>query len=464
MFKKTLLALAVASIATGAASAATMAPAAVDLYTTEGATSIGVFTSQATVVTLAAEYAVTDKITFTFNADIDAGFTPAASISVTMPDAGDDMTLGFLSSTANSLTYRVNSLVKDGLNLPELSTGGTLTLPAVDFDGSTVSRTNGVTINYSALAGLDPIDTGTLEADLITFQTQFSLTAPGVGDNLNGIIDVENDRIQFTLADATVQQDTLTTTTAEDVAGIVAASGATITDVTHVLYGSFAHLDTDTTATGIQTADVAAAGSATLLVEADKITATWAAVGAHTIVIDNATLDATLTAQTFTLDTTINYDDSGVDGDNTTNGDDVTAAAALGAAEAAGAWTLNGSQVSIPYMPYGTSISQIVYMMNEGAQTGASTLDGVTEDGTAFSCSLGNIAPGTTKLTGPIKTCVEAEVGAGVSQKVALVITTNVPATDVEVYSAYNVNSDGGNGNRVTVPNSSTHGLAASID
>ncbi len=114
-------------------------------------------------------------------------------------------------------------------------------------------------------------------------------------------------------------------------------------------------------------------------------------------------------------------------------------------------------------MPYASVITQIIYASNEGNQTGASTLDMTFEDGSTASCSLGNIAPGTVALAGSIRACVEAANGTG-SQKVSLVITTNVPSDDIEVYSAYNVNTDGGNGDRVTVPNSSTHGLAATID
>jgi hypothetical protein len=114
-----------------------------------------------------------------------------------------------------------------------------------------------------------------------------------------------------------------------------------------------------------------------------------------------------------------------------------------------GAWTLNGAQVYIQYMPYGEGISRIVYAANRGILVPPVTAD-ITANGSTFSCSLGTIPAKTvSNLSAAIDSCVAAK---GItSGKVAILLTFIAPDSDIEVYSAYNV---GGN-DRGTVVNTS---------
>jgi hypothetical protein len=114
-----------------------------------------------------------------------------------------------------------------------------------------------------------------------------------------------------------------------------------------------------------------------------------------------------------------------------------------------GAWTINGAQVYIQYLPYGANLSRIVYVANSGV--GPATVSGtVYHDGNTHECALGVAGPrAVTEFTGAVDACV---AGAGVaSGRVALRLTAAAPERDIEVYSAYNV---GGN-DRGTVVNTS---------
>lgn len=114
-----------------------------------------------------------------------------------------------------------------------------------------------------------------------------------------------------------------------------------------------------------------------------------------------------------------------------------------------GAWTINGAQVYIQYLPYGANLSRIVYVANSGVEP--ATVSGtVYHDGNTHECALGVAGPrSVTEFTGAVDACV---AGAGVaSGRVALRLTAAAPERDIEVYSAYNV---GGN-DRGTVVNTS---------
>jgi hypothetical protein len=114
-----------------------------------------------------------------------------------------------------------------------------------------------------------------------------------------------------------------------------------------------------------------------------------------------------------------------------------------------GAWTLNGAQVYIQYMPYGTGLSRIIYAANRGGLTPAVTAD-ITANGSTFSCPLGTIAAkSVTSLSTGIDSCVAAK---GItSGKVAILLSFIAPDSDIEVYSAYNA----GGTDRGTVVNTS---------
>ena len=110
--------------------------------------------------------------------------------------------------------------------------------------------------------------------------------------------------------------------------------------------------------------------------------------------------------------------------------------------EGAGRWTLNGFQAFLPYMPYGPSISQVIYLVNRGSQSGALIVDWVDQNGN--SGSLGEVAtlgPKTTLSVGPIINAA-LPMDQRTSGRLGLTITANVPAADVQINAQYN---DSGN-------------------
>jgi len=119
-----------------------------------------------------------------------------------------------------------------------------------------------------------------------------------------------------------------------------------------------------------------------------------------------------------------------------------------------GVWTINGAQVYIQYMPYGTGISRIVYVANSGVINADGTVD-VIADGSTTTCAIPAVAAKTvTQLSALVDACV---AGAGItSGRVALLMTFTAPDVDIEVYSAYNV---GGNDRGTVVNTSNGRGL-----
>lgn len=114
-----------------------------------------------------------------------------------------------------------------------------------------------------------------------------------------------------------------------------------------------------------------------------------------------------------------------------------------------GEWTLNGSVVEVPYIPFGPKTQPIIRHTNTGAQTGDISVRYMVEEGSGLAQtnewkSLGILVedakPGVRNLLTVITDALEAELGQE-KFKVALEITTNVPAEDVTVYAAAKVDT-----------------------
>jgi hypothetical protein len=181
----------------------------------------------------------------------------------------------------------------------------------------------------------------------------------------------------------------------------------------------------------------AVGGTASVASDCQSITLTAttpaAANAAVTISVDPslvaAALRKPLLAQTFGSNTTVTY------------------TAGIGAGQtavfsnSAGAWTYNGFTTFINYMPYGSNITQIIYAANRGSNTGAITVSARNTAGTACSFSAGTLLGNrVTQLSGTIKGGLEACYGVGFTDKVSMTVSAVVPATNVQIYSAYNVN------------------------
>jgi len=126
-----------------------------------------------------------------------------------------------------------------------------------------------------------------------------------------------------------------------------------------------------------------------------------------------------------------------------------------------GAWTSNGSTVTIPYMPVNTvaasRIAPVVYITNRSLVSGPATASMRNESGVLCEASLGTIeANRTTNVSNAIndavKSCYNTSSAAeAAGHRLSITITASLPSADTEVYSAFTV----GGTSRVSVVNSS---------
>jgi hypothetical protein len=106
-----------------------------------------------------------------------------------------------------------------------------------------------------------------------------------------------------------------------------------------------------------------------------------------------------------------------------------------------GAWTLNGFQAKVAYMPFQSGISQVIYIANRSDQDGAITVDWIDQNGNSGSFDIGIVNAGSTRAIGPAINAglPEAQQEGG---RLALTITANVPACDAQLNAQYNVSGD----------------------
>lgn len=126
--------------------------------------------------------------------------------------------------------------------------------------------------------------------------------------------------------------------------------------------------------------------------------------------------------------------------------------------EDVGEWTLNGSVVEVPYIPFGPNTQPVIRHTNTGSQTGDISVRYMVEEGNGHAQSntwqsLGVLVedakPGVRNLLNVVTEALENALGND-KFKVALEITTNVPAEDVTVYAAAKVSNAEGQ-DRLTI-------------
>lgn len=169
---------------------------------------------------------------------------------------------------------------------------------------------------------------------------------------------------------------------------------------------------------------------------------------AVTFIVPTSDNDATVSLEATKFLATIDFkNNTSVDG-NTTAAD-----LAVTSDLAVGEWTLNGSVVEVPYIPFGPNTQPIIRHTNTGAQTGDISVRYMVEENTAEGLAQSNewkslgvlvedAKPGVRNLLKVITDALEAELGTN-KFKVALEITTNVPAADVTVFAAAKVTAEG---------------------
>jgi hypothetical protein len=448
MFKKTLLALAIAGAAFNASATLTIAAGGsgtggVQLISMEGA-------SNSTAV-------APGDITATLSA-VTAAYTSASKVRVTI-------TGGTLTPSTNVTgTWQVADLVGTGTvtypesNVAEIALGGAglsavqgasnlevLTLGGLDITATSFAK--GATISYlveivSSVGGA-VIDSKT--GTVTTVAEQFS-TSIATGDDFgSSLIDVGDARLNF--VDNSISESV--TVDIDSIKVDHLAADATTYAPTYVLNGSFGFLGT--VAADIVTANDVTSTTGTPVISADLSTVTEVAsvlgatfdgsaadttAEAITLAVDGKT--QVLAPQAFTVDVSFNYDD------------DATKKGTFAKTLSGGAWKLNGDSAFIPFMPFNSAFAQSVTVTNTGSVPGAITVD-ITANGVTKSHLLTAVAGAemVTNITGEVIAAAKAD---GVTGNAAITVVTNSPSGDISVSALYYSKADADRG-IVTVTN-----------
>ncbi len=454
MFKKSLIAASVAVAATTAyASNITTTQQTFALEGTVAAGTVEIGNQITATLNVTKKYIANDVIeVFVTGAPVDADTVATATLG-----SGQTSFIDF-DAADNKLRFRVETDINGTVSSPVA-----LSLSGVDLETSSLAAGDKIAVStrtQSLNQTIGQYDSASLASgtSLAEVKSQWSVK---VDNKLDGTIDVEKSRKLFV-------DDSATSGTDESLADVITVS---ITDIgadfgtlaeskaVHVLKGAdFSFLaDADLSANGgnddgeLSSAELASMVTATTetAVGADDsytyslnsdfteltVTQTADAAGDLDKVVSveinapGSSSSSSLSEQSFTADV------------NVFVGTDSKA----GVSDAdAGKWDLNGASAYVPYMPYGTGVSQILYVSNQGNQSGAIEVSAFDENGNTYGpYTLGTAAPKSiTKITGDLEDALAND--GFVKGKLAFTVTVTAPKASIEVYSGYNAGNDRG--------------------
>lgn len=113
-----------------------------------------------------------------------------------------------------------------------------------------------------------------------------------------------------------------------------------------------------------------------------------------------------------------------------------------------GSWSLNGSVVEVPYLPFGDNTAVVLRLTNTSAKTGDLTVRYLLEDSVNEWKSVGvvgSIGPGVTNISDIVMDAIKADADV-TKGKVAIELTTNVPSDNVDITAIFKVISDADRG------------------
>ena len=439
------------------------------IHTVQGLYGATTMTATNAGITLAGELAAGDKIKFTYTQPFATGATAPATLQYILKGEGSAVvdTIGFsrdgVSAVAgqSSITYSVTAVSYGSAgSTADTTVGGIIYSPIMTF--APLSAAGTVKINASVLRDGAVVDAGpTLPLLVGSAVNQMAIAATTA---YNGIVDVNAARKKFTgaaVTDSAVlaytetnKTDGLTATIAN--AKVTADSTlqtgdataqvgqeATETKSTVSLTGSFGFLDLDAATAGVQLAltgstsnvlgdtDFVDTGSSITDGLLTMIDADAGETGIDVVLTSNN--KAVIPVQTVSSTWKIDYTSGSSD------------ASSYSKTNALGGFTMNGASTSFYAVPYGPGVSQLLWVGNEGTQTGDLTATAFDSLGNSFPAtgeySLGSI---TAKTHKSIAATLLAQMKADglddtVSQRLQIAVTATVPAANVNFYGAYKV-------------------------
>lgn len=459
-----------AACASGFAAAATISTVGYQNISNQGiaaaATGSDFTPNSFTVILGAAAYATTDTVSVSisgasFNATTATGTAAASTRLVCTGGSGGTgataAVLSFLSKTSSAVTYKILEV-------------NTFTAATCAFTGSNFSISlSGITAGTSSISlgyqanlngGSVPYDQAlTPSFHIGGTRNQFTTSSPTTG--FTGTVDVSAARQSWTSG----RTQTLTLSYGSNASDTAALANASVTVASNV-YGAtgtrmFSFLDD--AGAGCTNAELtagpgsAAASSGSLTVTSDCATLTLTNTG---IVGSTAAANPTITLSKATTSTGLAIPD-GVFSVQTTYSVAGTTVAQATTAVAAGSFSINGTSIVIPYMPYGTSgtsaITQSYYIMNQSTTAGIVT--GSAQNQAGVTCNLGTVGTAAARSVTNLSAAINDKIAAcyataGVypdGTRVFVELTSNTPVTQTVVNTTYNV----GGSSRVNVTNNS---------
>ncbi|TMO67090.1 hypothetical protein CWC18_01395 [Pseudoalteromonas aurantia] len=432
MFKKSLLALALAGVSV-ASNAATIGTAGKNV-SLEGNKLLGLSVLEtgdlnAVVVDTGAEYIVNDVVQFTISG---AEFDTTVNATATPSSVANGASFAFVDyPSATTVRFRVSTR-----NNPN-SADGNITLAGFKLKTGSAADKGTIKVSSKAISVNPSIGDYDVSKDatIATFKTQLSSALT----KFDGEVSTSKGRKEFTNNGSTLKDALVTTFTnnSSDVDAI------TFSKVTHVLKGDFSYaIDYDADKSGkLSAAELLGAGKAFTITAADD-TATASINDAlteltlvQTVVnstVDNVTLTANvkgeaakgsvITApQSFTLASTA------VNAGST--------ASVVIAAKDAGKFTLDGSNDDITFMPFDSQYAQSINVTNTGTVVGAITVS-LTANGSTYAKTL------TATAAAKAVTNISAEVKAfaaekGITGNAHVNVVVNAPSGNISVDAIY---------------------------
>ena len=446
MFKKTLLAaaLAAATFGANAATVITTQVAGPEVISNQGLPATGAFT-------------LVDDVILTLKATDTTGITDGGRLVVTVTGA-------FFTNPAGATAAVGGALVNETVTVDAAASTSTKLIfdLAENADDWTVADADTITISgiqlqisgtevklssvFQTATNIDVASTAAPAASVAKVGDQWVAgvvvdldAAPNASGNLNALINVGDNRETF--VDDAASDSATTDTLSFDVNTV--GAGADLNDVTVTIAGDFTNIASvvATTATAaapvtyvVNTAKTEAAFTYTVDGTKTDMTEVTANGTSVLFTLATGTAAASMEVSTFNVSIDVDYDDAeSVQGDFSP----LTTAAA-------GGFELNGSSDTLEYVPFGPNtalILQATSTFDEDALVSVSYLNPTT----GLMVELENIATATansvSRLGPTIAAAIIADSGLE-SGKTRIVVTINAPDADVSLFTGFKDTSD----------------------
>jgi hypothetical protein len=423
----------------------------------------------AAAVSLNDNFANTDHLLFTANSGVSFGslshLSTTLSCSVLGGAAGSSITFALDTTNSNASQIRYNVSGTPGSVAGGAICAGSGSATANPGAGAVTTlafRANSVSATRDTTVIVRRVTTSGSTFDVSAAGTILSVASEytvGAASTLDGVIDVQGGRLSFQSGgDTTVAG--FAASAADAFAVSVARStriqpaGLSVTgslQISLTAQTSFGFLQEPTGATGAGSCSITAGTgqAAATAVGAAAVGSTLAFAsgqnsGSCSVLVANfETINAGVYAIQLGRVGTANASNSTVFAPQTYTATSTLKQGAIthvtDSARAAGAWTLNGTTVNIPYLPLTTSGVQVM-IANQSSQTGTIDYTAWNADGVSCTGSLGTIAANGnasvgTSLKAALAACTTTGWAGTTRATVQLVVTT--PSTSTTVHSGF---------------------------